>query len=342
MDFTGLGRFTAYKVNRPLDKGERDARLKQKQRMSVDPVDELSVIKVNSTYIELVDRWYASKGWSVIFAIMLAVPCLAGVIAFPILLIDGYRDPLVWIGVTLIVAFGCLFLGLAWYGFRLEAFRYTHYPIRLNRKTRQVHAFRPDGNVIEANWDKLFIFAGEGHVPAYGKTHDVRAHVLASDRKTVLDTFTLAYCYMGDKSSVGPVWEYIRRYMEEDEGVEKNWRYSDICMPVDGRREGLHFGIIRVFGQVARWPILQLLGSPIWSVVTLGRWIAMYTSRVPQWPENIETQYRIEPDDPYRRTWKDNVPFTFIEGIWPLICFIVGLMVAAWGLRAAFAGIFAD
>ncbi len=42
----------------------------------------------------------------------------------------------------------------------------------------------------------------------------------------------------------------------------------------------------------------------------------------------------IEPDDPYRRDWRDNVKFSFQDGVWPVICFVVGLGVVAWGLSS--------
>lgn len=332
MDFTGLGRFTAYEINRPLTDQEKADRLDRKRAASAAVRDELSAIRINSTYMELVDRWYAPKGWSVVFSIMLGLPCLATIIAFPLLLIERYQDWQAWAIILFIVGSALALFWVAWYGFSLEAFRQTHYPIRLNRKTRKVHAFRSDGSIIEADWDKLYFCVGESTIPAYGKTYDVRAHVMGKDRKTVVDTFTLAYCYMGKKDKVSALWEYVRRYMEEPDGAEKNWRYSDICMPVDKRHEGFWFGVIRVFGQGAEMPVLQLLLSPMYSVVVLGRWIAMYTSKIPKWPSEIEAHYVIEPDDPYRRDWHDNVKFNFQEGVWPVICFAVGLAVVAWGL----------
>lgn len=331
MDFTGLGHFAAYKINRPLTEQESADRLDRKHRLHVPARDELAVIKVNSTYIELVDRWYASKGWSVLFSIMLGLPCLAAVIAFPFLLVEQYREWQVWLFVLFMVCPALGLLWVAWYGFRLEGFRQTHYPIRMNRKTRKVHAYRPDGSILEADWDKLYFCIGEGRIPGGSTTYDVRAHVLSKDRKTVLDTFTLAYCYMGDKAGVSGVWEYLRRYMEEPDGAEQSWRYSEICIPVLNRREGAWFGLIVVFTQISNWPALQLVASPIWTAVTVGRWIGMYTSKVPRWPIEVEAQYVVESEDNYVRDWHDNIKLNFKERVWPVICFVVGLSVLIWG-----------
>lgn len=331
MDFTGLGRFTAYKINRPLTEDERATRLDRKRSLGVPVRDELMVIRVNSTYIELVDRWYAPKGWSVLFSIMLGLPCLVAAIAFPVVLVEQYGEWQAWLVVMFMVCSALGLLWVAWYGFRLEAFRQTHYPIRMNRKTRKVHAYRPDGSILEADWDKLYFCIGEGHIPAGSTTYDVRAHVLSKDRKMVLDTFTLAYCYMSDKDSVPGVWEYLRRYMEEPDGAEQSWRYSDICMPVVDRREGVLFGVVIVFAQLSSWPVMQLISSPIWSAVTVSRWIAMSTSRVPRWPSQIDSQYVIAPGDKYARDWRNNVDLNFKEAAWPVICFAIGLGVLGWG-----------
>lgn len=333
MDFAGQGRFTAYKIDRPLTDQEKTDRLDRKRKLHTAARDELSVIKVNSTYMELVDRWYAPKGWSVVFAAGLAIPILLMAIGVPLIAVER-NEFAMWMAALFTLVLCLPLLWLFWYGFRLEAFRQTHYPIRLNHKTRKVHAYRPDGSIIEADWDKLYFCVGESIIPAYGKTYDVRAHVMAKDRKTVVDTFTLAYPYMSRRDDVFNLWEYIRRYMEEPDGAERSWRYSDICMPLDGRREGFWFGIVRVFAQGAQSPAIQLLTSPVWSVVTLGRWIAMYTSKVPKWPAEIEAQYVIEPDDPYRRDWRNNVKFTFQEGVWPVLCFVAGLGAVAWGLSS--------
>lgn len=64
MDFTGLGCFAAYKISRPLTEQECVDRPDRKHRLHVPARDELAVIRVNSTYIGLVDRWYTSKASS--------------------------------------------------------------------------------------------------------------------------------------------------------------------------------------------------------------------------------------------------------------------------------------
>ena len=85
MDYTGLGRFIRYKVNRPLTDDERAGELKLDRQASAEPQDWLSVIKLNSTYLELVDRWYPVKGWWTWMGTMIAIPCVGFVVALALI-----------------------------------------------------------------------------------------------------------------------------------------------------------------------------------------------------------------------------------------------------------------
>ncbi|MDH5822333.1 hypothetical protein QFW77_04920 [Luteimonas sp. RD2P54] len=326
MDFTGLGRFTAYKLNRPLTAQERSGKLELDKPASAEPLDWLSVIKINSSYLELVDRWYSIRGFSAWMGLLLGGAPTAAAVAF-FLSAFGEDDAAMLLSVIAIAIIFAILAVFGWYGFFLDCFRKTHYPIRLNRRTRQVYAFRPDGTVLQAPWDRLFLCAVKNELTMWQTSEDVRAHVLAEDGKTILDTFTLAYPTLGDRAGLMRLWEYIRRYMEEPDGVEKNYRLTETCMPVDGRREGLVFGLVRTFAPYVKWPIMQLLASPLWALTVVGRWLAMSTSKVPVWPAEVEAACQVDPGDPYQKDWRQNGKYGFYELGWPAICFVVGLAV---------------
>lgn len=57
------GMVTALKVNRPLSQNEQQHRLRIGKPCSTKPHYELSLIKLNSTYVECVDKWYSMRGW---------------------------------------------------------------------------------------------------------------------------------------------------------------------------------------------------------------------------------------------------------------------------------------
>lgn len=93
-------------------------------------------------------------------------------------------------------------------------------------------------------------------------------------------------------------WEFIRRYMED--GPQAVAGVVKFCMPVNGRRESVRVGIERVFANIAGAPlILFCMLVPFAIVVSAFRIIAMRTSKIPRWPQEIEAECAIEPNDPY-------------------------------------------
>lgn len=342
MDYTGFGRDGKhnYKLNRFLTENEKKDRLSIKQASMVAPSDWLSVIKINSTYMELVDRWYPVKGFAAWQGAIISIPCIGGVVAFLWLALNKGNTE-TWIFSSLAIVVFLIFAWIGYRGMRFDCFRESHYPIRLNRKNRKVYVSRPKDTVLVVSWDDLYICIKENKIPLFDKSFDIRAHVLGEDGKTIKDTFTLGYPYLGDREGVLQLWEYIRRYMEEPDGVEKSCNLTEIYLPVDGRREGARFGLIATFSPAAKWPFKgQLLFSPILAITTLGRWLAMYTSKIPCWPENIEAECKVDPDDPYQKDWRSNGKYDFWELDWPVICFVIGLVVIGvaigWVVRELF------
>lgn len=334
MNYTGLGYANRYKVDRPLTKQERQERLDPSRRSGFEPLDALTTVRINSTYLEVVDRWYALKGTAVWMALLIMLPFAWFVPQFLGVAIErnGFED---WM--FFLFSFGMLsaFLAAAFFlGFRLEAFRWTHYPIRLNRKTRQVHAFRQDGSVLTVPWDELFLHVGHSNPPLAGEELDVRAHVLDADGETVRETFTPGFVFLGADTAVMTQWEFLRRYMEEPDYLPEAHRHVEIANPVHDRREGFVHGVMRSFGLGARYPLLQLLMSPMLTLNSIGRWIAMVTSKIPRWPAEVEAACRVDLDDPYRKDWRNNIKLGFWELWWPMICFTVGLVPVVWGATA--------
>ncbi|MEX6210653.1 hypothetical protein AB6G58_12955 [Providencia huaxiensis] len=64
MDIYGL--FPQFKLNRPLNERERATQLNQKVRLNFETdqlMPDLKVIEMNSHYLEMVDKYYSSKGY---------------------------------------------------------------------------------------------------------------------------------------------------------------------------------------------------------------------------------------------------------------------------------------
>jgi hypothetical protein len=146
VDYYGL--LQKYKLNRPLRDEEQELQLRQKRRLDVDPVYFSSTIRLNSTYIEVADKFYAAKGFAASVALILislngALLLLAGYVFFELgLMSDRYDRNVGIFGGVFLAVLDCCMLAVLLRGLLKEAFCYTHYPIRLNRRTRMVHLFR--------------------------------------------------------------------------------------------------------------------------------------------------------------------------------------------------------
>jgi hypothetical protein len=313
MDFLGL--VGTYPNQRPLTDLERSRWLDQKRRLNVEPHYQLSVIRMNSKYLESVDKWYAWKG--VLTAVGSAI---ASIFFYGIFAVGFASDGIAWNEMTGDAQFeqvlfssviALLSLPLIWLGVWLvkkESFAYTHYPIRFDRQSKMVHIFRTDGATSSAPWDQVFFTLG--HLAQWNEW-EIRGHILDSDQVTVRETFVLSYVgsLSAADAAIGTTkyssqdfvrghWEFVRRFMED--GPESVSSQVQFCMPVDGRRESIRVSIERVFANFSNAPILfYWIIFPFCLIISMFRVIAMRTSKIPQWPEDVEKCCVVEPGDPY-------------------------------------------
>ncbi|MFC7421846.1 DUF6708 domain-containing protein [Iodobacter arcticus] len=301
MEYTGL--IFPYKINRPLSDLYRANQMHQKKKLDViKNCHELTVIEINSSYIEVVDKFFYWKGLMTTACLPMLVSIVSGLIYFSYISIYlRYERLSSWLSL-LFFLFG--FSPLIWLftkSIRKEI-NYTHYPIRLNRKTRKVHVFRQDGTVLTTPWDKLFIT----QVPVTDRFYEFQCHVLAPDGVTILETFGLPALGHGGagREEYKGYWEFIRRYMEE--GPECIYDEITACLPIKQQRETFkfaHYCFIYAIGSLYPFIIFYLILLPFILMYFVcfypGRWLAMRYSKIPQWPADIEAQCPVEENDPY-------------------------------------------
>ena len=308
MDYTGI--FFGYKQNRQLTDEERAMQLRQKQRLDIRPMYELAVVRMNSTFLDSVDRYYAWRGISAAFMYAMiggyGFITVLGVVKVAVKWASFDSDKqieLQYAGVAVAIMTIPMFFLFTWTLLK-EAFTLTHFPIRLNRRSGKVYVFRPVSArkpVLVADWDRLFFTFGrcrKGVEP--GQNWDIRAHVLAEDGKTVLDTFSFSV-FMNERELDGlrAHWEFLRRYMEE--GPREAYETVKVCLPIADRRETLRCALNRFYLNFKGGLWLWIMLMPLWLVCVLARWISGLTCRIPKWPQAIENECRIEPGDPYVR-----------------------------------------
>lgn len=303
MEYSGL--LWPYKVNRLLEDEERSLQLDKGRTSSETPRYQLSVIKINSTYLESVDKYFGWKGgWFLMGTISLVIM----VVGYSLLLLVPIENSSSSDSIYFVAFVSMLFIPLisffAWQ-LKKEAFAWTHYPIRLNRKNRTLYVFRTNGTILTAPWDKVFFCLGKGGNWGGIQNWDIRGHVLADDGKTVKETFAFSYD-SPSQQHVKDHWEFLRRYMEE--GPQSVYDQIEFCMPVDGKRESFRAGLERIYANFAGFPVIYYLMWPFNFLWGCARWISMHTCKVPVWPPEIEAVCPVDPNDPYIKDARINPP----------------------------------
>lgn len=321
-----------FRVNRPLTDDELATKFDVRRRPDAVPYDFLSVIKMDSVRMELVDRWYATKGFNTWLGAFL---CGSSALLIGILLFFTFVDPVLvgigsQIGVVVFSIVGLLLMAAGGTLIGFECFRKTHYPIILDRDERMVHVMRMDGTVLSVSWEKLFFCVGHSKAFLTGDTHDLRAHVLAEDGRTVLETFSLVYAFLAPPKRVEEAWAFVWNYMEAPDGARTTFELLEesAMMPIDGRKEGGEWSIVRTFLPGARMPLYNLILCVPLALNALGRMVAMGTSSLPVWPSSVRDSARSSLADPYLRTATSNLPLGFFERGWSIICFFIGLAIS--------------
>ncbi|MDN7932760.1 hypothetical protein QZM52_15835 [Burkholderia metallica] len=308
--------FTTSKKQRPLTEQDREWRLSINKRIA-DPHALMRVIRTNSTYLELVDGYYGNRGLMGIIGFVAI--CVISGMDFWMLgasIIDSYlnsnwdrRDEfemvaaLIFITVMTIFSIWLIVAIHKWVG---EWFRYTHYPIRLNRRTRTVYVFRGDGTVLKTRWDDVYFALRVNAQIAGIRTFGICGLVL-KDPDTVEEMFVFGYA-SSSKENCLRHWEFIRRYMEEGPRAVLNSPGLDLYLPIADKRETLYQGWIQLVSHDAWNPVFKWVMFPFHVLFFIGRLVHHATSKVPKWPADVEAECHIEPGDPYIRDSSLNPP----------------------------------
>lgn len=309
------GLIKSFRVNRPLTDSDRKYHLDQDKRLEVTPYPDLMVIRLGSSYLEVVDKYFQGKGFLSLVVLAFSAVFLVGgaflVVDVMNIVATGERFPGAIRHAALTSSFSIAFgLGIIWFG-RVEWLGYTHYPIRLNHRTQMVHVFRKDGSVLSVPWADLYFTLDYDF--SYFRFWEIHAHVLAEDRETVLETFVLGTSEDVDPGGLAILhahWEFFRRYMSEGPGSVA--QFVKYAMPIDGKRESYRSGyevIMSAFRHPN--PVARLMTTILWPVLflqSLVRWVVMRTCRIPRWPAEIEAVNVVDDDDPYDIDARINPP----------------------------------
>ncbi|AWH87247.1 DUF6708 domain-containing protein [Limnobaculum parvum] len=316
------------KVRKALRANEIEGRYSQYKKVKLETLGTTfldagySTVRLNSSYLETADREYDDRGTDTFTVLVVSLVLLIGGGALACkMYITGYDynaflSDIPYIALVMVI-FTFVLLMTVLLAMK-DIFSYTHYPIRFNRKTRMVHLFLRKGirkrEVVSVPWDEI-IFCSDKFMYMLGANQwGISGHILSKDKAQVEQTFQLGYSSFL-KPMVDSYWEFIRRYMEE--GPEAVKDAIPFYIPVEKRKETFKEGFVHLFAPGNPRGIFSLSGvfmAFIHSTSALGRFVAMKTSKIPVWPQEIEEQCQIEPSDPINLSAENNPTWTWRKG----------------------------
>jgi Family of unknown function (DUF6708) len=293
------GWFKRWPINRAITKTERDAVLKRGRVPGWTPDDRGTLTAFNSTYAEFVGRRFRLRGGIGMTIFILFPLWMVGFAAYAWVASPPTRQDLLIGDLTISFLAIIVAVGLWWLIFSKEFCTHTYYPIRFNRKTRQIYVFRDkrDGGILTMPWEQGFFHVGKGLRDK--QLLDLRCHILDGD--TVKDTFVTGGYYL-PKEYVEQIWQFVQTYMDEGpdqlgevviwNSAKPNFRN---CMLI----AGTNIGAITRALTIVLFPFTVLLASM--------RWLVLSTCKAPAWPAEIEMACAIDANDPHRLPEPDYV-----------------------------------
>ncbi len=298
------------KLNRRLTDEEQARQLKVELAASSTALDDFSVFEMNDVYLETTNASFAQRGlltYGCIFifamGLMLVVLTLWAITNPPANVVGAERMvALICMAGFSVVGFGIIFIAL--WGMHQENFTWTRFPVRFNRKTRMVHAFRGAGakGVISVPWDKAFFFIEPRSKDPISRAlvFNLRCHVL-DEHGCITQSFSIGsrVTTIDDESTengrsivrgLNDQFEYIRRYMEggpsaapTPEWVPKGPSFAN-SRRIWTRDDEALLKERSVLATTLVWVL-----RPFVYLTVVLHYIGMRTSREPVWPADVET-----------------------------------------------------
>ncbi|GAB3630531.1 hypothetical protein PTE30175_03179 [Pandoraea terrae] len=273
------------------------------------------LIRMNSTYLELVDVSHADRGMMSAAGVW-AIGMCAGFLSFSLYVVIflNYLNPK-WnrsdeTEMLVFMAFATVLLSLSITGVVVlnrkigEWFGYTHYPIRFSRRNRMVYVFRGDSTVLEVPWDDVH-FALRVNREVLNVRVFTMCGLVLKDPENVQETFLFGYASTCKQDCIDN-WEFVRRYMEEGPQAVMAAPGFKYPLPIADKRETLYQGWIALRSTYEGRPTVALLFLPFRLLFIIGRQVRHLTCKVPLWPANVEAACEIDSWDQYVRDSSTN------------------------------------
>lgn len=300
---------------RPLGDEEKRLRIDPNISLRAGPRDYCKVVRVNSTFLEIVGAEYNQRGSDIGVGVAV-VPFLCAFILGPLYFIpgilldgrEGFSTRLASSSVMFLLAAGCAFaLRAIVRDIRHSMGKFVFYPIRFNRRNGKVYRLRKDGGAAVSNWDDLhFAFARHSfHTGVFRVTlWGVGAYSLDESGETAVDGFQLPVFSENEPILPASFWEFVRTYMKE--GPETLVSGITRYLPLDPAMDTFPLAIYSAKPPWGGGVHFEEHSQPS----LLGRWLINTVCRRPEWPPEVERECRCDAGDPFARDASGQERFT--------------------------------
>ncbi|HKU01001.1 MAG TPA: DUF6708 domain-containing protein [Paraburkholderia sp.] len=297
------------KLHRQLTDEEKTRQLRVDQPASSQAQTDRSVFAMNDAWLEMTNNAYLQRGmltYGCLMLLPLGLLFVGGMIwamLNPPPNTHGAELALAMAFVVCFMLFGCFVVFASLWGLHQENFTWTRIPIRFNRQTRMVHAFRGAGSrsVISVPWDKAFFFIEKRAKDpiSRGTPYGLRCHVL-DDQGRVMQSFSFGrrvYSIDDETTENGrsivnelnEQFEFIRLYMDGGPSAVP----APVLVPPGVSLSNSWKLVFRddkallAEGNVVSTSLVWVL-KPFLILMVLLHYIGMRTSREPVWPGDLD------------------------------------------------------
>lgn len=207
---------------------------------------------------------------------------------------------------------------------KFDAFKSTSYPVIIDRKKNMIHIYQHKNGFISLDWNdvKLEVSALEGvNRVAGGRLVTLMVTLTNEPTASTVKSFPIASNSLGNQVLMNSLGDFINEYMRGRIEANTGKSFVRFCMPGVGSRESISFVIFNAFS-FCESPIVKFILSPIISTMALGRFFAIYTSKVVEWPKNVDD--RSENIVCINNENYGELPR--VEKTWVIFCFLFGVV----------------
>ena len=282
-----------------------------------------SVVQMNSTFIEFINKEYIWIGKSFIYSLIMGIPVLVMSIFFIYLIFFDYGeiDYIMWFGaLSIFIASLYILITMLQPLIRNELLKPLYNSIILNRKNKEI-TFSKSNEILQLKLSDLYFDIVQSQGVAGLPLYELHAYVLDGERikhdiqlgtpnihKDHIEGFLL---FIKTYVEQGPEPLYYRKGIDDPE--QEILSKLTYCYDIQEKKEPFSQSWQTVFINHFKTPLFAIFFAIPEFFRFFGRRITVLFSKPFYWSEQLKKDNSVDENDPYIVTAKDNLKFGFFS-----------------------------